>query len=177
MRLSLAIMVISCMLPCTSQAEDPKGFVGCLIDKDGTKIPFLWLGSKDSGPQSYTVSGKLIGGGPVKYRFEELQRIDLIGRTEVGQWERKHCEIIAANGNRATLENPYINDNKGGISYTFSDPVTGQVNSGSLSAFNLLTIEIGTQKGRMKLNPKSKAYFPSYYIFDPYDGSKLEWAD
>jgi len=39
------------------------------------------------------------------------------------------------------------------------------------------TITFGENIGRMKFNQRTKKYFPSDYIFDPFTGEKLTWKN
>ena len=42
---------------------------------------------------------------------------------------------------------------------------------------NLTRISLGEDSGDSKWNPTTGEYFPALYVFDPFTGDRLEWAN
>ena len=165
-------------------ARETVGFEGRFLYRNGNIVEFSYLGTTQ-GPQNCRISGEYKG-QKVSYYLDELKSVHFLEQGRRYSYdtdrvdrrsEKGDIEIVGNTGERALLRNAYISTSREyWLNYVYNDPISGTRKQTHLRIAEILGIEIGSQTGTLKYNPKDKRYYPPYYIYDPYDGSKLVWA-
>lgn len=165
-------------------ARETVGFEGRFLYRNGNTVDFSYLGTTQ-GPGNCRVSGEY-NGQNVSYYLDELKSVHFLEQGRRYSYktyrvdrrsEKADVEIVGNTGERALLRNAYISSSREyGLDYVYNDPISGTRKQTYLRIEDILAIEVGSQAGTLKYNPKDKRYYPPYYIYDPYDGSKLVWA-
>jgi len=165
-------------------AQEAVGFKGQILFADGQEVAFEYIGS-ESGPLGGLKLVGSLGDRSVSYSLDSLRSIHVICPDKKTV---QHVEVVGRTGTMVTVRNPWISllklrnsspDSLPGIpNFVYLDQVTGlrQVHAYTDWA-KISMILIDSQSGRYRWNPVTKRYFPSYYLYDPYDGTALQWMD
>jgi len=158
-----------------------QGFNGTICFRDGTTIDFEFLGDKEDVDDAY-LYGKL-GKRRVRYRFDELKEIYFLESDKSyskGQ-ENWHGTVLIEHRKkeqRFTLTDCWIEvgSQSGALYFVHSDTTTNEAYESWTDILDLVShVIIGEHSGNFKFNPRTKQYFPSSFLYDPYTGEKLEW--
>lgn len=157
-------------------------FEGTLVFRSGDRVDFTRLGTQYV--EGYELMGKM-GSQEVKFGFHELKTIVFTSdRQCYCDRKRGGGEVLieSRSGEKYTLTDVYVLVQGRGfistIGYSYNDPVTKALRQTEAKIMdNIHAIEIGQKVGRLRWNSATETYFPSSYVFDPYTGAKLEWAE
>lgn len=155
--------------------EKPVAFNGVIVTTKGERICFEYLGSS-YGPRDYGLDVK-VNGATSWYWLHEIGSLVQVDNAPV-RWE-----IVGKTGVVARPESLRVGPiNSGGgwvgdFNYVWLDPVTGGRRAASIKVADIALLEVGTQSGRLRWNPATKQLWPPYYLYDPYDGTRLTWTD
>jgi hypothetical protein len=164
-------------------AQEAVGFKGKILFADGQELAFEYIGI-ETGPMGGLELRGSLGDRAVSYPLESLRSVHVIcpdGKTV------QHVEVIGRTGTMVTIQNPWLHyvpprasatSCLGIPSFVYLDRVTGlrQVHASTVWP-KISMVLIDSQNGRYRWNPVTKRYFPSYYLYDPYDGTALQWMD
>lgn len=154
-----------------------ENFAGSIQFAEGRVVAFEHFGTgKSTAP--YKIIGKM-GQQRVEYPFADVAEIIFPDYKETSYRPDRTGDLIVVSrsGKRFTIEEAYVFPYET-IIYHYLDPVTEDLERAHSKIFGAITsIRIGEHSGKLKLNPKTGEYFPASYIFDPYTGAKLQWAD
>lgn len=150
-----------------------RGFSGTLHFRNGQSVFFDHLGDTH-GAARYVLKGRL-GSQEVEYEFADLSQLIFS--------EKEPSTVIIANREkqRFTITDCRVwmgaKPAAGSISYVYNDPVTHALKESSARLRELTHIAIGERSGTSKLNPKTGEFFPAMFLFDPFTGEELVWAE
>ncbi|MCD6327931.1 hypothetical protein J7M28_10320 [bacterium] len=179
--LSVALMLALGQL---NYAEE-KGFGGTLHFRDGQSVHFDRLGTT-SKVKDYELQGHL-GKQNVKYALSELGQVIFSDKEAMRYVKNLNIKgfryynlgtviVVNKKNERFTLVKCYIRgDSK--LAYVYNDPVTKGLRESAVSFSEIGHIAIGEHSGTAKLNAGTGEYFPAIYIFDPFTGERLIWAE
>lgn len=165
----IRFLILVFMLQVSSQSfsGDLEYISGDILDKNGnlTKI-------SDIRADSY-VAGEYKG-KKIKINFSKLKRIDVISDRSVRVKNKQDSEFI--------LEKARINTPNNGCSglcstiiYRYFDPINMDKSSVKIRTSEITQLTLSSNIGRLRFNEKSKVYYPSDYLFDPFTGEELMW--
>jgi len=143
-----------------------KGFSGTLYLRNGDSVFFDHLGTT-SEVVNYQVSG-LLGLQRVTYNFADLSLILFSDK------EPSTVIIVNKQGERFTLTDCDLKD---GFIYVYNDPVTHKLDWTRAERKDISHIVIGRRSGKVKMNVRTHEVFPAMFVFDPYTGERLAWAE
>ena len=155
------------------------GFSGTIYFRNGDAVYFDHIGT-DEKVLITTIDCKL-GSQKVKYRFDEIREIYFTDKnTNYNALQRGSLIVVNKQGDRYTLEDCIAGSLYGGaygnVTYAYNDPVTASYKYSTAQVRDINHLVIGESIGRIKYNHKTKEYFPSMYVFDPFTGQKLKWS-
>jgi hypothetical protein len=85
--------------------------------------------------------------------------------------------VVSRSGKKFSIEEAYVMPYETVI-YHYYDPVTSKLERAHSKIYgSIQSIKIGEHLGTTKVNPETGEYFPASFIFDPYTGQKLKWAN
>ncbi len=142
------------------------GFGGTLHFRNGDSVFFDHLGTT-SEVITYHLSG-LLGQQKVSYTFAEL------GLILFSDKEPSTVIIVNKQGERFTLTDCEIKD---GFLYVYNDPVTHKLDWTRAERNDISHIVIGKRSGKIKMNANTRECFPAMFVFDPFTGERLVWAE
>ncbi len=142
------------------------GFGGTLHFRNGDFVFFDHLGTT-SEVTTYHLSG-LLGPQKVSYSFAEL------GLILFSDKEPSTVIIVNKQGERFTLTDCEMKD---GFLYVYNDPVTHKLDWTRAERKDISHIVIGKRSGKIKMNPATRECFPAMFVFDPFTGERLVWAE
>jgi len=177
LRLGSIVAVLVTFLLCPVTAFAQEGFSGTIYFRDGDAVAFEHMGNLD-GIYETQIYGYL-GSQKVTYEFSDLSEIvfsdQKCGYQEMGPGT---LVVVSRSGERFTLTDCVVKvKNSGSLYYVYNDPVTKERKATRATIWNNVShIIIGDRVGGIKINPKTKEYFPAMYVYDPFTGHKLEWA-
>ncbi|HUT03798.1 MAG TPA: hypothetical protein VM163_07910 [bacterium] len=143
-----------------------KGFSGTLYLRNGDSVFFDHLGTT-SEVAAYHVSGRL-GQQRVAYNFADLGLILLSDK------EPSTVIIVNKQGERFTLTDCELKD---GFLYVYNDPVTHKLDWTRAERKDISHIVVGERSGKIKMNVTTREFFPAMFVFDPFTGERLVWAE
>ncbi len=143
-----------------------KGFSGTLYLRNGDSLFFDHLGTT-SEVVNYQVGG-LLGLQRVSYKFADL------GLILFSDKEPSTVIIVNKQGERFTLTDCELKD---GFLYVYNDPVTHKLDWTRAERKDISHIVIGRRVGKIKMNVATHEFFPAMFVFDPYTGERLVWAE
>jgi hypothetical protein len=176
-----ALLLCGLLLPATGAKA--QHFGGTIVFRNGDKVEFTHLGATNNARQYYLV-GKL-GAKAVKFDLGELKEVALAeNNRHYGPLAGDGGTVIILNKDeeRFTLtEAGFLAEGFVGVpplEYTYFDVVTKkQRTSRAVLRDNVMSISIGRNVGNIKLNSKTGEYFPPLFVFDPFTGDRLVWAE
>jgi len=142
------------------------GFSGTLHFRNGDSVFFDHLGTT-SEVATYSLSG-LFGQERVSYSFAEL------GLVLFSDKEPSTVIVVNKQGERFTLTDCEIRD---GFVYVYNDPVTQKLDWTRAERKDISHIIIGKRSGKVKMNVTTGEVFPTMFVFDPFTGERLVWAE
>jgi hypothetical protein len=163
-------------MPDSARAQ--QGFEGTIHFRDGSTVDFAYLGRLDDHGDC-TIYGQM-GQQNTSYKFSQLDEIILGESKDYYNDKYERGNVIVVNGeNKLTLQNGYFKESfcRDEMSYVSSDPVTGELRRATARVSRIASITIGEHRGQMKKNPNTDQFFPPGFVYDPYTGEELIWAD
>jgi hypothetical protein len=142
------------------------GFSGTIHFTNGKSVFFDHLGTT-SEVITYNVSG-LFGQQKVSYSFAEL------GLILFSDKEPSTVIVVNKQGERFTLTDCEMKD---GFLYVYNDTVTRKLDWTRAERKDISHIVIGQRSGKIKMNATTQEYFPAMFVFDPFTGERLVWAE
>jgi len=152
--------------PAASGFSAETGFSGTLHFRNGDSVFFDHLGTT-SEVAAYHLSG-LFGQEKVSYSFAELGLILFSDKTP------STVIIVNRQGERFTLTDCEVKD---GFLYVYNDLVTHELDWTRAERKDISHIVIGKRSGKIKMSPTTRECFPAMYVFDPFTGERLVWAE
>ena len=156
---------------------------GTIHFADGRSVEVLAFSGDAATPSPLFVGG-MIGAQRVEYKIADLKEIHFHDHAEKAYTQdaryRGSMTVVGRTGNRTVIENAYLAGwrNGGTIPYVHVDPLTGRPTSAETFIQRSVShIILGESAGRLKQNATNKEFFPARYVFDPYTGERLVWAD
>ena len=157
-------------------AQEAPRVGGTLITTKGGIYVFEYVGDVDGRTRRAWVEGEWKGDSRRVY-LEDTQEITL---ERSGQGTIAH--VTGVTGARLTLDNADTNTranngNWSGLKLVHIDDLSGKRKSEHVYDSVIATIQVGRPAGRFRWNPRTQRHYPSWYDFDPIDGSRLSWTD
>jgi len=142
------------------------GFSGTIHFTNGKSVFFDHLGTT-SEVIAYNVSG-LFGQQKVSYSFAEL------GLILFSDKEPSTIIVVNKQGERFTLTDCEMKD---GFLYAYNDTATRKLDWTRAERKDISHIVIGQRSGKIKMNATTQECFPAMFVFDPFTGERLVWAE
>lgn len=183
--ISVIFIALGHLLLATIHAQ--QGVEATIHFSDGNIVRIIEFGTERDRSQELGLRG-IIGGQTVFYpfsalaevHFAEYQRVSYVGRTG-GQ-----ALLIGRNETRMIMDNAILHWRRGPndfvawgqIEYYYQDPLTNSIQRAQTPIRNRVShITMGDKVGSHRKNPVTGEIFPSSFVYDPFTGQRLEWAD
>jgi len=141
---------------------------GSIVDQRGNA-------TKISRVRADSIIGGKFKGKDIKIKFLKLKKLEYLGNYTYRVTNKANKQFKIEEGYIVTPDRKKKYD----IKYFFFDEISLEEKAVDIYDEHKVvnTITFGENIGRMKFNQRTKKYFPSDYIFDPFTGEKLTWKN
>lgn len=156
---------------CVAYPAEAEKFSGSIEFRDGASVGFHYLGVVNR-----PIDRKILGTSQESQvsflsEIQELHFVDRFGSYD-GQ-DNSQCQATDRSGEKFTIERCGFSG--GQLGYSYSDPITKQLEYAVADARKISRIVIAGSPGNIRTNEQTGALFPEVYNFDPVTGAPLIW--
>jgi len=186
-RVSRVAVLIALVAVTSTALAQTKGCKATILFRAGNSVRIDHFGTTTE-VYEVILAGRL-GGQKVKFNLCDLAQVDFTNPAKTyglagfsATPDLGVAIVTNKQGKRFTVTDAMI-VNFGSFEYTYQDPVTGKLVATQAAIKNdVASIIIGggsgaAHEGQMKMDPATHEYFPGTYLYDPYTGAELIWAN
>lgn len=168
-RLKLLCLVVVLLLSSSLVfAKDPEYLSGSIVDMEGnaTKISRI----RADGVILGTYKAK-----DMRIDFAKLKKLENLGERTFRVTNKADKQFDIKDVSIYSFDPP--NKEYRQRKYHYLDEISMEEKTVAFKVGDIHTLTFGTDIGRLKFNQRTKQYFPSDYIYDPFSAEKLVWKD